>query len=252
MMAAPPAAPIEIKVDLGPMPNHAEKNIMCGLRELLDRSELCDIILLVGGQSFLAHRAVLAAVSNSFHECLSRIGAAGTEEGAQPGAGPKQEQMALTLEEITHPEAVRLMLHCIYGVDGVDGNAIRDYSPGSEDINRDVIRLAQRFQISQLQDQANRWLTKGLNTGNILERLVVCEEFGLVDAREKILDQLISNPSALAVLVNDPEITKVPVVLQDLLVRVLKLLGCEVGEKRAAPAPPAGRASAKVPRRAGA
>jgi len=53
---------------------------------------------------------------------------------------------------------------------------------------------------------------------------VLCEEFGLGEVREKILEQLIYNPDALIAMAQDPEITKVPAVLQDLLVRILTLL----------------------------
>jgi len=68
---------------------------------------------------------------------------------------------------------------------------------------------------------------------NVLQRLSACEEFGLVEVREKIFEQLTANPSALFVLAQDAEIVKMPIVLQDLLVRVLKLLGC--GNEPAAP-----------------
>merc|ERR1719414_269067 len=170
----------ELKVDLGPMPADAHcGGILQGLRELLDRSELCDIVLVAGGQSLPAHQAVLAAVSSTFHECLVQLGPGeGSSSAGMTGAAP--EPLVLRLEDVSHPEAVEAMLSCIYGP---RAGASAEYNPGSDQVNRDVLRLAQRFQIARLQDDASQWLTRGLTTANVLERLIVCEEFGLTAVR---------------------------------------------------------------------
>lgn len=198
---------------------------MSGLRDLWEKNELCDVELVAGGQTFQAHRLVLAAVSGPFAECLARLGA---EMGSVPAAslaGTAKGNLVMRLDDIAHPEAVQAMLDCIYGP---RSGAPCVYHPSSHDVNRDVLRLAQRFQISQLLDQASCWLADNLSTSNVLQRLSACEEFGLVGVREKIFEQLTANPNALFVLAKDPEIVKMPVVLQDLLVRVLQLLGCGV------------------------
>jgi len=213
------AVPMELTIDLQPMPVDAHAGLLMeGLRGLWDQRELCDVELIAGGQRFLAHRPVLAAVSLSFHECLMQLSSA--QDGG--AASDHKMKLVLKLDDITHPEAVQAMLECIYGIP-----AIKAYSPASEGANKDVLRLAQRFQIAQLQYQACRWLTSNLSTKNVLQRLVACEEFALADVRDKILEQFIANPNALFALANDPEIVQVPAVLQDLLVRVLKLLGCD-------------------------
>lgn len=227
---------MELKVDLGPMPEDEHSGgIVEGLRSLQEKSELCDVVLIVGGQSFLAHRAVLAAVSSSFHDCLTKLGS-----GDGIGSGTDPKSLVLKLDDISHPEAVKAMLDCIY-------RPSTEYAPSGEDANRDVLRLAQRFNISQLQDAASCWLTKGLSTANVLERLLACEEFTLAEVRDRILEQLTSNPEALYVLAQDPEITKVPSVLQDLLVRILKLLGCSEPRAEVKAEPKAeGKAEAKT------
>jgi len=211
--------PAELKVNLGPMPADEQCGGMIeGLRLLLEKGELCDVILVAGGQSFYAHRSVLASVSRSFHELLMRLGST----GGLPG-GLDAKPLLLRLDEVSHPVAVQAMLDCIYGP---FAGPPREYGPQTEEANRDVLRLAQRFQLAQLKDQAARWLAVGLTTANVLERLSICEEFGLTDVREKVLEQLIANPDgALFVLAKDPEIRNVPTVLQDLLVRILGLLG---------------------------
>lgn len=230
---------MELSIDLGPMPVDEHLGLlMPGLRGLWEGGDFCDVELIAGGQTFNAHRPVLAAVSPSFHECLMRLSSV-QDDGAPAGASNHKKTLVLRLADITHPEAVQAMLDCIYGPAGK--GAEKGYNPGSEEANRDVLRLAQRFQIAQLQNQASRWLTSNLSTANVLQRLVACEEFGLADVRDKILEQLCANPSALFALAKDPEIVKVPLVLQDLLVRVLKLLGCD-----SPPAPPRGSAAQPV------
>eukprot|EP00747_Dinoflagellata_sp_TGD_P183559 gnl/TRDRNA2_/TRDRNA2_38503_c0_seq1.p1 gnl/TRDRNA2_/TRDRNA2_38503_c0~~gnl/TRDRNA2_/TRDRNA2_38503_c0_seq1.p1 ORF type:complete len:229 (-),score=51.56 gnl/TRDRNA2_/TRDRNA2_38503_c0_seq1:170-856(-) len=198
-----------LKCDLGPMPvDVLSSGMFDGLRDMRERSELCDVVLTSGGRSFPAHRAVLAAVSPALRElCL-----------AQPGP----EALVLRLEEVAGPEAVQMMITHIYG----PGD--QEYSPGTDQINRDVLRLAQRFQLQQLQEKASRWLAQSLTTANVVQRLVTTDEFNLVEVRDRILEQLIANPEALYVLLsNDPTMTKVPMVLRDLLLQVLTLLGCD-------------------------
>lgn len=219
-MAAPMDA-MDLCVDLGTTPvDSCSGHILSGLQALLSASELCDVQLAAGGQTFCAHSVVLAAVSGPFRELLLRMSSAGQEGGLT-----KAPPFIVELEGVSHAESVQAMLACIYGrqrQEGEDGG----YCPSSDGVNRDIIRLAQRFNISQLESQASQWLVTGLNTSNVLDRLMVCEEFGLTGVREKILEQLTANPNALFVLASNPEIQKVPGTLQELLVRVLQLLGC--------------------------
>jgi hypothetical protein len=218
---------MELKVDLGPMPEDDHSGgIIDGLRSLQEKDELCDVVLIVGEQSFQAHRAVLAAVSSSFHECLKNIGS-----GEGPNGLSEPKSLHLKLEDISHPEAVKAMLDCIY-------HPRTAYAPSGEDANRDVLRLAQRFKITQLEEAASNWLTSGVSTVNVLDRLLACEEFKLEEVRERILEQLVCNPEALYALAKDPEIIKVPNVLQDLLVRILQILGVHEEKTEVKPEPP--------------
>jgi len=209
---------MQLEVDLGDMPtDELDLGMIRGLRSLLGANELCDVSLVAGGQTFAAHRAVLAAVSASFHDCLSQL--------AVHEISPSKP-LVLNFDDVKYPEAVRAMLDCIYGHDNGSSPA---YNPSSGDANRDVLRLAQRFQIQPLVDTASLWLATGLATDNILDRLLACEEFGLSAVRSHIMSQLIANPDALFVMARDPNMIKAPAVLQDLLLRILKLLGCEAG-----------------------
>jgi len=175
---------MELCVDLGPVPaDPCHGHVLPGLQALFARNELCDVRLSAGGETFLAHAAVLAAASGNFRELLVRM----SNEQAAP--------FVVELAGVSHPESVQAMLTCIYGPQ--DGSAA-SYNPSSEGVNRDILQLAQRFQIPQLEAEASLWLAKGLNTSNVLERLCVCEEFGLSAVREKILEQLTANPGALS------------------------------------------------------
>jgi len=229
------ASPMDLTIDFGPMPLDAHTGTLTqGLRELWDKSELCDVELIAGGQTFFAHRPVLAAASPSFHECLMQL--------SSVPDGSEKKTLVLKLGDITHPEAVQAMLECIYGP---PVGSAQSYSPGSEEANTDVLRLAQRFQIVQLQSQASGWLIRDLSTANVLQRLVACTEFDLTDVRESILQQIISNPKALWVLANDPEVVKAPVVLQDLLIRVLSMLKADVDMPPAEAQKPAAKAQGR-------
>lgn len=220
---------MELFVDLGPMPDDPQRGAaMDGLRGLLQRKEMCDVVLLVGGQSLWAHRVVLAACSPNLRERLVALDAdpaASFATAAAAGAAVPPGASVIRLDNISHPEAVQAMLECVYG--SCAGDAQGEYTVTTDDVNRDVLWLAQHFQIAQLLEQASRWVLLDLTTSNLLRRLVLCEEFGLGSVRDKILEQLVSNPDALFAMARDPEITKVPAVLQDLLVRILKLLGCD-------------------------
>jgi len=212
-------------VDLGPMPEDefSGRIVMKGLRGLLESGDFCDVELAVAGKTFMAHRTVLAAASPSFRDMLVRLGADATGPQLEGATVASQKTLLVQLDDISHPEAVQAMLDCVYGSGGE--HAV-PYDPRSEEANLDVLRLAQRFQIAQLQEQACRWLASGLTTDNVLQRLAACEEFRLAHVCEKILEQLTANPEALFILASDKKILMVPRILQDLLVRVLKLLGC--------------------------
>merc|ERR1712194_903872 len=102
--------------------------------------------------------------------------------------------------------------------------------PSSAEVNKDILRLARHFGFPHLHEFAARWLTKGLTTANVVERLVTCEEFGLGLLREKVIEQLTANPAELTVVSSSLEIMKHPRILQDLLMAVASL--CGVSDKR--------------------
>uniref|UniRef100_A0A3P8TGC9 Zinc finger and BTB domain containing 5 n=1 Tax=Amphiprion percula TaxID=161767 RepID=A0A3P8TGC9_AMPPE len=71
-------------------------------------AQLCDCVVVVGGQTFQAHRSILAACSSHFRALLSS-----TEEVGDPGADRGPNVMELDPEVVT-PEAFSTLLDMIY------------------------------------------------------------------------------------------------------------------------------------------
>jgi len=196
------AVPLTIK--LPPIKAYqADQHLGACMRELYRRREFTDVQLLCEEKSFSAHCAVLAAESEVFKDELLSASAGG-------GAGARE----VRLTDISNPEAVGFMLDYMYGM---DAGVWQDYNPRTQEINKDVLRLARRFRLPGLTDRAVHWLSKDLTTGNVVERLSICEDFGLDLLREKILEQLTFNRRALAEISHSPKIMQYPKLMQDLL-----------------------------------
>jgi len=123
--------------------------------------------------------------------------------------------MLLEVTGLSSAQAFKILLDYIYvACTGVKW----EYTPENSQVNKDVLRLARHFGLSQLHEHAARWLTKGLKTSNVVERLVMCEEFGLGLLREKIIERLTRQPDVMANICRCPEITNHPKILQEILV----------------------------------
>merc|ERR1719183_1297090 len=109
------------------------------------------------------------------------------------------------------------------------------YSPSSLEVNKEVLQLAHHFELKHLHEHAARWLTRGLTTKNLVERLVICEEFKLGMLREKLIEQLTSNPGELSLVCRSTEVLAHPTILQDLLVQVSALCGMAQQPHRSSP-----------------
>eukprot|EP00419_Tripos_fusus_P006326 CAMPEP_0172681958 /NCGR_PEP_ID=MMETSP1074-20121228/17816_1 /TAXON_ID=2916 /ORGANISM="Ceratium fusus, Strain PA161109" /LENGTH=245 /DNA_ID=CAMNT_0013500545 /DNA_START=87 /DNA_END=824 /DNA_ORIENTATION=- len=195
-----PGIPLDVKLPpIKKIP--AGHHLGACMAELYRRREFTDVQLFCEEKSFSAHCAVLAAESEVFKdELLSGAAGGGARE--------------IRLTDISNPEAVGFMLDYMYGLDEGSWQA---YNPRTQEINKDVLRLAQRFRLPGLTDRAVHWLSKDLTTGNVVERLSICEDFGLDMLREKILLQLTFNNKALSEISHSPKIMQYPRLMQHLL-----------------------------------
>jgi len=176
---------------------------MGGLREMYRRGEFVDVSLRCADQLFQAHRCVLATKSLVFRQGLQA-----------PSTAEASSKPEIRLTDIFNPEAVRFMLDYMYEM---DADVWDDYNPRTQEINKDVLRLAQNFGLPGLTERAQHWLAKDITTGNVVEVLAVCDEFGLELLRERVLEQLTLNKRALAEVANSKQIMQYPKLMQALL-----------------------------------
>merc|ERR1719456_2041115 len=106
------------------------------------------------------------------------------------------------------------MLDYLYNLDADDWAT---FNPRTQAINRDVLQLAAQFELPGLTQQAMHWLSEDLTTGNVVERLSICDEFGLSELSEKILQQLTMNREALNEVAHSQQIMDYPKLMQEIL-----------------------------------
>jgi len=222
--------PVTLTVKMPRLPERGTQ-LTDAIRELYVRSELCDVMLSCCGQTFMAHRCVLAAQSPVLKQDLSAPSAPTLPQSPTKAtdlscAVARQE---CRITDISNFEAVKFMLDFLYEV---TGSAWDSYNPRTQDVNKDVLRLAQQFQLPGLTERAARWLAKDLNTGNVIERLAICEEFSLRDLYAKILDQVSNNRKALFEISSCPELVKHPALMQALLQQQASALGDDPQPKK--------------------
>lgn len=198
--------PISLSVKLAAVEKQVEDHLAGGLKDLYQRGAFTDVALVCADSNMYAHRVVLAAESDVFKHGLEATAPVACADGAR--------RTEMRLSDISSPEAVKLMLDYMYKT---DSSVFEEYNPKTQEINKDVLRLAQNFKLNGLKDRATHWLAKGITTGNVVERLTMCDDFGLTVLGEKILDQIICNKRALAEVVRSPLIMKHPKLMQALL-----------------------------------
>jgi len=196
--------PVQLKVRISGY-RAADENkgeVLLGMRKFFQQREFCDAVLICEDQEFHVHKCVLAAKSEVFHNLL-------------------KDTNEIRFSDINNPEAVRWMLDYFYEIgygkgsdEAVSGGL---YTPASQAINADVLRLAQKYELPALRARATLFMTKELSTHNAVERLAICDEFGLTELRERILEQLTANKKALAEVTSSPAITAYPTLMREML-----------------------------------
>merc|ERR1719235_2761583 len=145
---------------------------------------------------FAAHKLVLAAKSEVLFEMFSQ---------------DKGENQGMTCEirlYETCPGAVKAFLDFVY---------LDEYLPKTDEINKDVLKLAGQFKIPELTERCAEVLAKDINTTNVVERLGLCEEFQIERLREKIMQQLTCNKKVLHDVAQSKSILQYPLLMQEML-----------------------------------
>jgi hypothetical protein len=247
------------------------RNLADGIRFLKQHSVLCDIVLMVGEETFPAHQTMLCAMSPAFgreiRDAASKLSA--RSEAALPAPAPApapeatpspaletveqkdpeslktstadiapkdalEESASMEAESpkpfefrvrgVTHPETVQILLDYVYQV-GTSGSW--EYSPSDIEVNKEILHLSRQFELKQLHEYAARWLARGVTASNLVERLVICEDFKLGKLRQKLIEQLAAHPPELSAVCRSAEVLAHPRILQELLVQVSSLIGME-------------------------
>eukprot|EP00913_Durusdinium_trenchii_P012317 g11562.t1 len=118
-----------------------------------------------------------------------------SQEKSRPSSRPE-----LVLD-IASPEAARALLDMVYGLG-------REYNITSDEANKDVLRLAKQLDIPSLQACLCA-----------VARLQTCQEFGLDEMYDAIVEEVVMTRDALQLVAANEEVMKYPAILQGLLVR---------------------------------
>jgi len=177
----------------------SDQSVVEGIRDIYNKGVLADVTLISGENKdkFSAHKLVLAAKSEVLLEMFSQ------DKAEEPG----MTNCEIRLYE-TCPGAVKAFLDFVY---------LDEYSPKTDEINKDVLKLASQFKMPELTEKCAEVLAKDVDTTNVVERLGLCEEFQLERLREKIMQQLTSNRKVLNDVAQSKSILQYPLLMQEML-----------------------------------
>jgi hypothetical protein len=175
----------------------SDQSVLEGIRGIYNKGVLADVTLISGEDKdkFSAHKLVLAAKSEVLFEMFSQ------------DKGEEQMKCEIRLYE-TCPGAVKAFLDFLY---------LDEYNPKTDEINKDVLKLAGQFKMPGLMERCAEVLAKDVNTSNVVERLGLCEEFQIERLREKIMQQLTCNKKVLHDVAQSKSILQYPLLMQEML-----------------------------------
>jgi len=189
---------VKLAVAYKPEKTAQQPAVLDGIREIYSKGLLGDVTLISGEdmEKFTAHKLVLAAKSEVLFEMFSQ------DKSDEPTS-----KCEIRLYE-TCPGAVKSFLDFLY---------LDEYSPKTDEINKDVLKLASQFKMPELTERCAEMLAKEINTTNVVERLGLCEEYQLERLREKIMQQLTSNRKVLNDVAQSKSILQYPLLMQEML-----------------------------------
>jgi len=112
------------------------------------------------------------------------------------------------------------MLRWVYGE-----ITVAEYRPMSDDVNDQLMTLSQDLKIPSLLDLGAWYLTRGVYAHNVVQRMWMCQKFGLLKVRELLVEALVSDRLNLDAVVSNPEMSKHPELLREMLAAVANQTG---------------------------
>jgi len=165
-----------------------------GLVQLRRKLHRCDAaILAAGGARIPVHAVVLASQSPVLDRKL--------EEG-----GPEVD-----LGAVSH-DAAHYIVRWIYGEIGVD-----TYSPANPKVNEEVLRLASELGLPMLAQICSTRLAMDVSIKNVVDRIRLCEAFGLPELRAALVTALVEDRHALDAVARDDATLSHPALMRELL-----------------------------------
>lgn len=123
------------------------------------------------------------------------------------------------LNKVTR-EAAEWLLKWLYGEITTD-----EYRPVSDDVNIQVMTLSEDLKIPSLMDLGACYLSRNVYAHNIVQRLWMCQRFALLHVREKLVEALVRDRGNLELVVQNPEMSKYPELLREMLAAVANQTG---------------------------
>lgn len=165
-----------------------------GLVQLRRKLHRCDAAIVAGaGARIPVHAVVLASQSPVLDRKL--------EEG-----GPEVE-----LGNVSH-DAADYLVRWMYGEIGVDA-----YTPATPKVNEEVLRLASELALPLLAQICSTRLAMDVSIKNVVERIQLCESFGLPELRAALVSALVEDRSALDAVARDDATLSHPALMRELL-----------------------------------
>lgn len=165
-----------------------------GLVALRRANKLCDTtVMATSGARIAVHGVVLAAHSELLRNKLNEAGS------------------VIELEFASY-EAVDLFVRWAYGE--IDAKA---YEPSSPKVNEEVLQISSDLQMSQLSELCAMRMADGVDTGNVVDRIRICEDFGLPKLRAALIAGIIKETRVLNSVAQNPATLKHPALMRELL-----------------------------------
>jgi len=165
-----------------------------GLVQLRRKLHRCDAAILAGGGARIpVHAVVLASQSPVLDRKL--------EEG-----GPEVD-----LGTVSH-DAAHYLVRWIYGEISVE-----TYTPANPKVNEEVLRLASELGLPLLAQICSTRLAMDVTIKNVVDRVRLCEAFGLPELRASLVSALVTDRGALDAVARDDATLSHPALMRELL-----------------------------------